>query len=45
MILCENAMVSSKKIKEMHKRAAGAKTVAVPGRRRILHTNDFIIAP
>jgi len=45
MMLCENAMVSSKKIKEMHKRAVGAKTVAVPGRRRILHSNDFIIHP
>lgn len=45
MMLCENAMFSSKKIKEMHKRAAGEKTVAVPGRRRILHSNDFIIAP
>ena len=45
MMLCENAMVSSKKIKEMHKRAAGTNTIAVPGRIRILHTNDFIIAP
>jgi hypothetical protein len=45
LILCENAMFSSKKIKEMHKRAAGAKTVAVLGRRRILHSNDFIIYP
>jgi hypothetical protein len=45
MMFSENAMVSSKKIKKMLKRAAGAKTVAVPGRRRILHSNDFIIAP
>lgn len=45
MMFSENAMGSSKKIKEMHKRATGAKTVAVPGRIRILHTNDFIIYP
>ena len=45
MMFSENAMVSSKKIKEMLKRAAGTKTVAVPGRRRILHSNDFIIGP
>jgi hypothetical protein len=45
LILSENAMFSSKKIKEMHKRAAGVKTVAVPGRRRMLHSNDFIIDP
>jgi len=44
MMFSENMMVSSKKIKEMLKRAAGAKTVAVPGSRRILHSNDFIIA-
>jgi len=45
MMFSENAMVSSKKTKEMLKRAAGTKTVAVPRRRRILHTNDFIISP
>ena len=45
MILSENAMFLSKKIKEMLKRAAGAKTVAVPGRSRMVHSNDFIIAP
>jgi len=45
MMFSENAMVSSKKIKEMHKRAAGTNTIAVPGRIRILHTNDFIITP
>jgi len=45
MILCENAMFSSKKTKEMYKRAAGVKTVAVPGSIRILRNNDFIIYP
>jgi hypothetical protein len=45
MMLCENAMVSSKKTKEMRKSVAGTNTRAVPGRRRILHSNDFIIAP
>jgi hypothetical protein len=45
MMFSENAMVSSKKTKEMLKRAAGVKTVAVPGRRRTLHSNDFIISP
>jgi hypothetical protein len=45
VMFSENAMVSSKKTKEMLKRAAGTKTVAVPGRSRMLHSNDFIIAP
>jgi len=45
MMFSENMMVSSKKTKEMLKRAAGANTRAVPGRRRILHSNDFIIGP
>jgi hypothetical protein len=45
MMFSENAMVSSKKTKEMLKKAVGTNTRAVPGRRRILHSNDFIIAP
>jgi len=45
MILCENAMFSPKKTKEIYRRAAGAKTVAVPGRIIILPSNDFIIYP
>jgi hypothetical protein len=45
LILSENVMFSSKKTMEMHKRAAGVKTVAVPGSIRILRNNDFIIYP
>jgi hypothetical protein len=45
MMFSENAIFSSKKTKEMLTRATGAKTMAVPGRKRILHSNDLIIAP